>query len=128
MHLLVYTGQVSWRLKQTFLRVGVLNNLNTTDMNIWNTCRNKRLLLDFLLEASIDPCRSEGNISLTFPFLIKKRADFNFHFTNCPFLSRNAYIPSSHTYGVFVSQLVRYTRTCSRYECFIYFEGHATFQ
>ena len=39
------------------------------------------------------------------------------HITNFPFLSSN--IPSSPAYGVFVSQLIRYARACSSYECFI---------
>ena len=46
-----------------------------------------------------------------------KRDDFNFHITNFPFLSGN--IPSSPAYGVFISQLIRYARACSSYECFI---------
>ena len=37
--------------------------------------------------------------------------------TNFPFLSSN--IPSSPAYGVFISQLIRYARACSSYECFI---------
>ena len=46
-----------------------------------------------------------------------KRDDFNVHITNFPFLSSN--IPSSPAYGVFISQLIRYARACSSYECFI---------
>ena len=46
-----------------------------------------------------------------------KRDDFNFLITNFPFLSSN--IPSSPAYGVFISQLIRYARACSSYECFI---------
>ena len=49
--------------------------------------------------------------------LYDKRDDFNFHITNFPFLSCN--IPSSPAYGVFISQLIRYARACSSYECFI---------
>ena len=45
------------------------------------------------------------------------RDDFNFHITNFPFLSSN--IPSSPAYGVFISQLIRYARAFSSYECFI---------
>ena len=49
-----------------------------------------------------------------------KRDDFNFHITNFPFLSSNInYIPSSPAYGVFISQLIRYSRACSSYECFM---------
>ena len=46
-----------------------------------------------------------------------KRDDFNFHITNFLFLS--SYIPSSPAYCVFISQLIRYARACSSYECFI---------
>ena len=45
-----------------------------------------------------------------------KRDDFNFHITNFPFLSSD--IPSSPAYGVFISQLIRYARASSSYECF----------
>ena len=47
----------------------------------------------------------------------KKVDDFNFHITNVLFLSSN--IPSSPAYGVFISQLSRYARASSSYECFI---------
>ena len=46
-----------------------------------------------------------------------KRDDFNFYITNFPFLNSN--ISSSPAYGYFISQLVRYARACSSYECFI---------
>ena len=49
--------------------------------------------------------------------LYDKRDDFNIHITNFPFLSSN--IPSSPAYGVFISQLIRFARACSSYECFI---------
>ena len=49
--------------------------------------------------------------------LYDKRDDFNFHITNFPFLSSN--IPSSPAYGVFISQLIRYARASSSYECSI---------
>ena len=65
--------------------------------------------LDLLL--SID---SDGQLRTS---LYDKRDDFNFHITNFPFLSSN--VPSSPAYGVFISQLIRYARACSSYECFI---------
>ena len=49
--------------------------------------------------------------------LYDKRDDFNFYITISPFLSSN--IPSSPAYGVFISQLIRYARAFSSYECFI---------
>ena len=45
---------------------------------------------------------------------IFKRDDFNVNF---PFLSSN--IPSAPAYGVYVSQLIRYARTCSNYQDFM---------
>ena len=50
--------------------------------------------------------------------LYDKRDDFDFHIGNFPFLSRN--IPSGPSYGVYISQLIRYARCCSHYEDFRY--------
>ena len=41
----------------------------------------------------------------------------SFRITNFPFLSSN--VPGLPAYGVVISQLIRYARTCSSYECFI---------
>ena len=65
--------------------------------------------LDLLLSIE-----SDGQLRTS---LYDQRDDFNFHITNFPFLSSN--IPSSPAYGVFISQLIRYARACSSYECFI---------
>ena len=46
------------------------------------------------------------------------RDKFNFNIINCPFLSSN--IPSSPAYGVFISQIIRYSRAWPSYECFIW--------
>ena len=45
------------------------------------------------------------------------RDDFNFPIVNFPFLSSNS--PSAPAYGVYVSQLIRYARTCSNYQDFM---------
>ena len=66
-------------------------------------------LLDFFLSIE-----SDGQLCTSF---YEKRDNFNFHRTNFPFLNSN--IPSSPAYSVFISQLVRYARACSPYECFI---------
>ena len=47
-----------------------------------------------------------------------KHDDFDFHIVNFPFLSSN--IPSSPSYGVYISQLIRYARCCSYYDDFGY--------
>ena len=43
--------------------------------------------------------------------------EFNFPIVNFPFLSSN--IPSAPAYGVYVSQLIRYARTCLNYQDFM---------
>ncbi len=50
--------------------------------------------------------------------LYDKRDDFNFHIVNFPFMSSN--IPSGPSYGVYISQLIRYARCCTYYEDFKY--------
>ena len=75
----------------------------------WIWVLNKRHNLDLLLSIE-----SDGQLRTS---LYDKRDDFNFHITNFPFLSSN--ITSSPAYGVFISQLIRYARACSSYECFI---------
>ena len=74
------------------------------------------------LETHITLCSicqhlSIGRDGQLYTSLYDKRDDFNFHITNFPFLSSN--IPSSPAYGVFISQLIRYVRASSSYECFI---------
>ena len=48
--------------------------------------------------------------------LYDKGDDFDFHTVNFPFLSSN--IPSSPSYGVYISQLIRYATCCSCYDGF----------
>ena len=47
-----------------------------------------------------------------------KREDFNFKIVNFSYLDSN--IPRNPAYGVYISQLVRYARICSRKDDFIY--------
>ena len=49
--------------------------------------------------------------------LFNKRDIFNFPIVNFPFLSSN--IPAAPAYGVYVSQLIRNARACSKYQDFI---------
>ena len=46
-----------------------------------------------------------------------KRDDFDFKVVNFPYLCSN--IPSSPAYGVYISQLIRYSRACSDYHDFL---------
>ena len=60
--------------------------------------------------------------------LFHKRDALNFHIKNFPVLSNT--IPSLSTYGGFISQLKRYTRSCFTCECFYsqISEDHVTFK
>ena len=50
--------------------------------------------------------------------LYDKLDDFDFHTVNFPFLSSN--IPSGPSYGVYISQLIRYACCCLNYDDFRY--------
>ena len=45
-----------------------------------------------------------------------KRDDFNFEIVNFPFLDRD--VPRSPSYGVYISQLIRFARVCSNVDDF----------
>jgi len=67
----------------------------------WNDSPNSASYPDLYLEYYI-------NGTLTSK-LYDKHDDFNFLIVNYPFLYSN--IPTSHVYGVDMSQLIRYSRT-----------------
>ena len=48
--------------------------------------------------------------------LYDKRDDYNFDIVNFPYLDSN--IPTGPAYGVYISQLIRYSRACLDYEDF----------
>ena len=50
--------------------------------------------------------------------LYDKCADFNFHIVNFPFFSSDK--PSDPSYGVYISQLIKYARCCTYYDDFGY--------
>ena len=50
--------------------------------------------------------------------LYDKRYDFNFPIVNFPFICCN--IPAAPAYGVYISQLIRYSRACGSYQDFLY--------
>ena len=47
----------------------------------------------------------------TFSRLHDKRDDFDFEIVNFPFLS--GFVPRSPSYGIYISQLIRFARVCS---------------
>ena len=86
-----------------------LGQMDPAELEIKDTTESTTSASALLLSIGRD-CQLHNSI-------YDKRDDFNFHITNFPFLSSN--IPSSPAYGVFISQLIRYARACSSYECFI---------
>ena len=48
--------------------------------------------------------------------LYDKRDYFNFEIVNFPFLDGD--VPRSHSYGVYISQLIRFARVCSNVDDF----------
>ena len=80
--------------------------LEIKDTTKSNTCAS---YLDLLLSIE-----RNGQLHTS---IYDKRADFNFHISNFPFLSSN--IPASPAYGVFISQLIQYAWACPSYGCFI---------
>ena len=70
-------------------------------------------LVDYLyLTFIID---SGGKLST---ILYDKSDDFDFHIVNFPFLSGS--IQSGTSYGVYISQILRYAKCCSHYDDFRY--------
>ena len=67
--------------------------------------------LDLHVHLQID---SEGRLGTK---LYEKRDDFNFHIVNFPFICSN--IPAATEYGVYLSQMIRYSRACGSYQDFI---------
>ena len=67
-----------------------------------------RLDLTFIIDSG-------GTLSTR---LNDRHDEFNFHIVNFPFLSSN--IPSGPSFGVYVSQHIRYARCCSHYDDFRY--------
>ena len=89
--------------------------LSGTDVSCWTW--DQRIIESTTSASYLDLLLSIGREGQLHTSIYDKRDDMNFHITNFPFLSSN--IPSSQAYGVFISQLLRYARVCSSYECFI---------
>ena len=66
------------------------------------------------LDTTIKLGGGNGTVRIS---IYDKREDFNFKSVNFPYLDSN--IPRNPAYGVYISQLVRYTRICSRKDDFI---------
>ena len=89
-----------------------LNEIYPSQLTVEKANKSDHLAVYLDLTFIID---SEGKLSTR---LYDKRDDFDLHIVNFPFLSSN--IPSGPSYGVYISQLIRYARCCSHYDDFRY--------
>ena len=64
----------------------------------------------------VNPRRQVFSLSRPKVGLIFKRDDFNFEIVNFPFLDGD--VPRSTSYGVYISQLIRFARVCSNVDDF----------
>ena len=93
---------------------------------------NNKKFLDYLKaiypsQLTVEKANKSDHLDVTFIIdsggklstrLYEKRDDFDFHIFNFPYLSSN--IPSGPSYGMYISQLIRYARCCSHYDDFRY--------
>ena len=56
-------------------------------------------------------------ISTEYLIIYDKKDDFNFPIVNFPFICSD--IPAAPAYGVFISQMIRYSRACGSYQNFL---------
>jgi hypothetical protein len=82
---------------------------NELEIKETTECSTSTLYLDVLLKLD-----TNGKLTTQ---LYDKRDDFNFSIVNFPYQCSN--IPASPAYGVYISQLIRYTRACSTYDQFL---------
>ena len=62
-------------------------------------------------ELQLNKANSSDTEAKIFDFNLSISNDFNFKIVKFPFLDGD--VPSSSSYGVFISQLIRFTRVCS---------------
>ena len=77
-------------------------------LNKANSSDTEALFLDLNLSITDDMVSSN--------FFYDKRDDFNFEIVNFPFLDGD--VPRSPSYGVYISQLIRFARVCSHNDDF----------
>jgi hypothetical protein len=88
-----------------------VDRIYPTELEIKDTTDTDRSTSYLDLHLEID---SEGRIRTK---LYDKRDDFNFPIVNIPFICSN--IPSRPAYGVYISQMIRYSRACGSYQDFL---------
>ena len=75
-------------------------------------------ITDIIYALKWSLCQEFDEDGKLFTRLCDKHDDFDFPIVNFPYSSRN--IPETPAYGVFVSQLIRCARVCSKHEGFLF--------
>ena len=88
-----------------------VDRIYPTELEIKDTTDTDRSASHLGLHLEID---SEGRLRTK---LYDKRDDFNFPIVNFPFICSN--IPAALAYGVYISQLIRYSRASGSYQDFL---------
>ena len=88
-----------------------LGRIYPNELEIKDTTNTPKSASYLDLHLEID---NEGNLKSK---LYDKRDDFNFPIVNFPFMCSN--IPAAPAYGVYISQLIRYSRACVSYTDFL---------
>ena len=88
-----------------------VDRISRIELEIKNTTDIDRSASYLDLHLEID---SEGRLRTK---LYDKKADFNFSIVNFPFKCSN--IPAAPASGVYISQLIRYSRACGSYHDFL---------
>jgi hypothetical protein len=85
-------------------------------VNKWSDCCwiMYSKLLEYKYGITYVKIDSEGQLRTK---LYNKRDDFNFPIVNFPLICSN--IPAAPSYGVYISQMIRYSRTCGSYHDFL---------
>jgi hypothetical protein len=88
-----------------------VDRIYSIELEIKDTTDTDRSASNLDLHLEID---SKGRLKTK---LYDKRDDLNFPIMNFPFICSN--IPAAPAYGVYISQMIRYSRTCGSYQDFL---------
>ena len=89
----------------------IVDRIYPIELEIKDTTDTDRSASYLDLHLEID---SEGRLRTKF---YDKRDDFNFPIVNFPFICSN--IPAAPAYGVYISQMIRFSRACGFYQDFL---------
>ena len=107
---------ISQTLKKQLLQLNIERAIIT--VKHWKGNYYSQTLKGQLLQSNIEKAIITCSWALKGQlFLYYKNDDFNFPIVNFPFKCSN--IPAAPAYGVYISQLIRYSRACGSYPDFL---------